>query len=46
MFVAAQNVRGLSADRLGAVLRLSLLGIVVLAAVFPVRRVTPYESTG
>ena len=33
MFVAAQNVRGLSADRLGTVLRLSLLGIVVLAAV-------------
>jgi basic amino acid/polyamine antiporter, APA family len=32
-YVAAQNVRGLSADRLGMVLRLSLLGIVVLAAV-------------
>jgi basic amino acid/polyamine antiporter, APA family len=32
-YVAAQNVRGLSADRLGMVLRLSLLGIVLLAAV-------------
>ena len=31
-FVIAQNIRGLSADRLGAVLRLSLLNIAVLAA--------------
>ncbi len=31
-FVIAQNIRGLSADRLGAVLRLSLINIVVLAA--------------
>jgi APA family basic amino acid/polyamine antiporter len=31
-FVIAQNIRGLSADRLGAVLRLSLLNILVLAA--------------
>jgi basic amino acid/polyamine antiporter, APA family len=30
-FVVAQNVRGLSADRLGTVLRLSLLNIAVLA---------------
>ncbi len=33
VYVAAQNVRGLSADRLGMVLRLSLFGIVLLAAV-------------
>jgi APA family basic amino acid/polyamine antiporter len=31
-FVIAQNIRGLSADRLGAVLRLSLINIAVLAA--------------
>jgi basic amino acid/polyamine antiporter, APA family len=31
-FVIGQNVRGLSAERLGTVLRLSLLNIVVLAA--------------
>ena len=31
-FVIGQNVRGLTAERLGAVLRLSLLNIVVLAA--------------
>ena len=31
-FVAAQNVRGLSAERLGMVLRLSLFSIVLLAA--------------
>ena len=34
-YVAAQNVRGLGADRLGMVLRLSLLGIVLLLAVVP-----------
>jgi basic amino acid/polyamine antiporter, APA family len=33
VYVATQNVRGLSADRLGMVLRLSLFGIVLLAAV-------------
>jgi basic amino acid/polyamine antiporter, APA family len=33
VFVAVQNVRGLTADRLGMVLRLSLFGVVVLAAV-------------
>jgi basic amino acid/polyamine antiporter, APA family len=33
VYVAAQNVRGLGAERLGMVLRLSLLGIVLLAAV-------------
>ena len=32
-YVAAQNIRGLSADRLGMVLRLSLFGIVLLLAV-------------
>jgi basic amino acid/polyamine antiporter, APA family len=32
-YVAFQNVRGLSADRLGMVLRLSLFGIVLLGAV-------------
>jgi APA family basic amino acid/polyamine antiporter len=32
-FVAAQNVRGLTADRLGGVLRLSLFGIALLVAV-------------
>jgi APA family basic amino acid/polyamine antiporter len=31
-FVIGQNIRGLTAERLGAVLRLSLLNIVVLAA--------------
>jgi APA family basic amino acid/polyamine antiporter len=31
-FVIGQNIRGLTADRLGAVLRLSLLNIAVLAA--------------
>jgi APA family basic amino acid/polyamine antiporter len=33
VFVAAQNVRGLTADRLGAVLRLSLFSMVLLLAV-------------
>jgi basic amino acid/polyamine antiporter, APA family len=33
VYVAFQNVRGLSADRLGMVLRLSLFGILLLAAV-------------
>jgi APA family basic amino acid/polyamine antiporter len=33
LYVAVQNVHGLGADRLGMVLRLSLLGIVVLGAV-------------
>jgi APA family basic amino acid/polyamine antiporter len=33
LYVAAQNVRGLGADRLGMVLRLALLGIVLLLAV-------------
>jgi basic amino acid/polyamine antiporter, APA family len=33
VFVAVQNVRGLSAERLGMVLRLALFGVVVLAAV-------------
>ena len=33
LYVAAQNIRGLSADRIGAVLRLSLISIVVLVAV-------------
>ncbi len=33
VYVAAQNVRGLGAERLGMVLRLSLVGIVLLAAV-------------
>jgi basic amino acid/polyamine antiporter, APA family len=35
-FVAASNIRGLSADRLGFVLPLSLANIVLLAAVFAV----------
>ncbi|MEA2366191.1 MAG: basic amino acid/polyamine antiporter, family [Thermoleophilaceae bacterium] len=33
LFVAMQNIRGLSADRLGTVLRLSLFSILVLVAV-------------
>ncbi|MEA2418836.1 MAG: basic amino acid/polyamine antiporter, family, partial [Thermoleophilaceae bacterium] len=33
LYVAAQNVRGLGADRLGMVLRLSLLGILLLLTV-------------
>jgi APA family basic amino acid/polyamine antiporter len=33
IYVAAQNVRGLGADRLGMVLRLSLVGVVLLGAV-------------
>jgi basic amino acid/polyamine antiporter, APA family len=33
VYVALQNVRGLSADRLGMVLRLSLFGVLLLAAV-------------
>jgi APA family basic amino acid/polyamine antiporter len=33
LFVAMQNIHGLSADRIGSVLRLSLISIVVLVAV-------------
>ena len=33
LFVAMTNIRGLSADRLGSVLRLSLVSIAVLVAV-------------
>ena len=33
MYVAVSNIRGLSADRIGSVLRLSLISIVVLVVV-------------
>jgi APA family basic amino acid/polyamine antiporter len=44
-FVIGQNIRGLAADRLGMVLRLSLLNIVVLAALTLLALVQHFNAT-
>ena len=44
-FVVVQNVRGLSAERLGGVLRLSLLNIVVLAALTVLALVQTFDAS-
>ena len=43
-FVIGQNVRGLTAERLGAVLRLSLINIAVLAALTAIALTQSYDS--